>query len=535
MTRPSVRSVDGVLLALMVMHLAVAPFTKVEESFNIQAVHDVLEFGFDVSQYDHLEFPGVVPRTFIGPVLLSCLTAPVLQTLRAIPPWWTTGVPHYAGLLIARFALGLVSVASLCEIRRAVSARYSEVAGLAFGAITASQFHVMFYASRTLPNTFAMIFTNVVVARLISMPDTITVTTGLLGFACALFRSELSILMLSCAITWLCRAAWHHKLVQTIRGPLLKAMLAGLLGGVCAALLSIVVDSYFWRRWAYPELEVFYFNAILNKSHHWGTSPWHWYFSSALPKALGGSLFLVAHSIVTSPQDVAPVLLPFIGFVLIYSVLPHKEIRFVFYAIPALNVAAAISVSNMLRNHSGKRMGASPARLIRWLPLVACISCSVALTTLTTMASARNYPAAYALLRLHDIEETRDTSSDGMQCGVDGSLNVHIDPDAAMTGITRFLELPANQDATPHGRQWNYSRREDLTQEQLSAFEYLVTGRPKVDGFALVHSESGFDGIRWREPWNPIMSSPKVFVHRRESQSCPSFVSDADEQLGGST
>ena len=79
---------DSVLSLLLpgviLLHLFVSPYTKVEESFNIQATHDILTYGIPSSNtssylneyYDHVSFPGSVPRTFTGAVVLAGVSRP---------------------------------------------------------------------------------------------------------------------------------------------------------------------------------------------------------------------------------------------------------------------------------------------------------------------------------------------------------------------------------------------------------------------------------------------------------------------------
>ena len=82
----------SVFPVLILLHLRIAPFTKVEESFNLQAVHDILTYGIPTenvntflrAHYDHIAFPGVVPRTFIGALLLAAFSRPVIWLNNAV-------------------------------------------------------------------------------------------------------------------------------------------------------------------------------------------------------------------------------------------------------------------------------------------------------------------------------------------------------------------------------------------------------------------------------------------------------------------
>lgn len=149
---PSDTTMSTLLILVPLLHLLVAPYTKVEESFNMQAAHDILVYGTPTSDvasrlsttYDHMTFPGAVPRTFVGAVVLSGLGQPLLGLVGF----------HNAQLLI-RGVLGAFNAGSLLFFRKALARAYGKGVARWWVALVVSQFHVMFYLSRTLPNMFA--------------------------------------------------------------------------------------------------------------------------------------------------------------------------------------------------------------------------------------------------------------------------------------------------------------------------------------------------------------------------------------------
>jgi len=104
--------------------------------------------------------------------------------------------------------------------------------------------------------------------------------------------------------------------------------------------LTIFVDSYFWQRWLWPEGEVLFFNTVLNRSADWGVQPFWWYFGSALPRALLAALPFAILGMILERRLWTYMAPPAI-FVLLYSFLPHKELRFIIYVVPLFNLAAA--------------------------------------------------------------------------------------------------------------------------------------------------------------------------------------------------
>ena len=138
-------------ILLILLHLVVAPYTKVEESFNIQATHDIITYSslpgnylHNLQFFDHVDFPGAVPRTFVGALALAITSKPIIAFSSAAKAQF-----------IVRAVLGLFNGLALLRFKDGLVKAYGRGVGRWYVLLQASQFHVMFYASRTLPNMFA--------------------------------------------------------------------------------------------------------------------------------------------------------------------------------------------------------------------------------------------------------------------------------------------------------------------------------------------------------------------------------------------
>ncbi|TPX42284.1 hypothetical protein SeMB42_g05200 [Synchytrium endobioticum] len=137
---------------------------------------------------------------------------------------------------------------------------------------------------------------------------------------------------------------------------------AATIGG-CILGLNTILDYWFYKKWTCTFYNFLRLNVVEGVSSYYGTHPWHWYATQGIPVVMGTHLlaviYTVLHPTVRSHRNS---LASAAGYtILIYSLLPHKEFRFL---LPLLGPAM------MLGGHGLSTWYDSPTRVKKWVKMV---------------------------------------------------------------------------------------------------------------------------------------------------------------------
>ncbi|KAJ2123994.1 alpha-1,6- mannosyltransferase [Coemansia sp. RSA 720] len=452
------RLLDFALAAAVVLSAVCAPYTKVEESFFMQAVHDILKWGRVNNNYDHLEFPGVVPRSFVGPLIISALTYPAKLL-------YGNQAEGIAVQISARIVLGWLVVWANSQLRQEISSVFGSRSAMWYGVFCLCQFHYTFWTSRMLGNTLAL------VPMLIAHK---------LWLRCIFSNSDVAaqrnyckmaiVLAFTCTVLRFDTAVFAASMLASKIGCITRRTVATFFATVTtSAVLSIAIDSYYWQqKWMWPEFNVFWFNVVQGRSSEWGISPPHYYFTHFIPRLLLGAFPFACIGVLVDSRS-ARLAMACFAAVGVFSANAHKEWRFILPAVPIFNMYAGIGVSKLYQ----------VARIRQLVALTATLAAALSLVIAATMTfiSSYNYPGGHALALLHAIEPSPNVS-------------VHIDTFSAMTGVCRFGQLRAD---------WVYDKSEGLDLDQFGNFTHLLTSDPKSHmkhGFDIIGTQYGYSGIQ---------------------------------------
>lgn len=289
---------------------------------------------------------------------------------------------------------------------------------------------------------------------------------------------------------------------------------SGLLGLALGLLLTLPLDSYFWLKFPlWPELSAFAYNILHGQSSNWGTSPFFFYFTSAIPRLLFNPLTyqIVAPFAIALPHlraQVLDILLPNLAFVILYSFQPHKEWRFIIYIIPPLLAVSAAGASWIWT-----RRGKTRTYQLLAFCLVASSLASFGVSFAMLAISRLNYPGAEALNHFHALTQQQET----------GVVRVHMDTLTCMTGVTRFLQIPPPPSSVYVSREegkkeedsrptWIYDKTDDPTKllhpTFWEPFDYALAEQPElvIGKWEILHTVSGFAGIKILPPGEPPLS-----------------------------
>ncbi|KAK6162676.1 hypothetical protein DH2020_002517 [Rehmannia glutinosa] len=530
---------DVLLGSIAAFYVFMTPYTKVEESFNVQ--------------YDHLEFPGVVPRTFIGEISYTIFS-------NAKHALFLLGA-----LIVSTLASPFVLSASLLQLPKIYSL-------YAVGVLQKYFICKGYLRKNVLCHSFTV--------NCSCMPDSLTLCNGPFAEEYTVcnhnlleeFRLVLGCIILSTlrffriqvaikknfgsqveAFFVILTALQFHMLFYSTR-PLPNILAFGLVnlaygywfkGSFYAALNSLICATIVFRCDILLLVSPLGLELLL-------THAFHWYFTSALPRSLLAAYPLFVLGVLLD-RRVLFYIIPVLSFVLLYSKLPHKELRFIISSLPMFNLSAAVAASRMyVDTVSGENFrivllfilcSAIPSSLsvktesgFTNLPSIWTvgspaavfnpIKCNSAIGFLWFAYAPKGEEPCYLLVKYK--LETAYAHATQTTCwhlkNNSKEVWVHVDTFSAMNGISRFCENDEPWRFLRIGDRRNhvaacrvlsfltsflsnrYSKEEGIPLQEFQSrnFTYLLSEHALINGYKCLFSIKGFSGARVHAGFPPI-------------------------------
>jgi alpha-1,6-mannosyltransferase len=172
-------------------------------------------------------------------------------------------------------------------------------------------------------------------------------------------------------------------------------------------------------------------------------------------------------------------LLPAVGFVALYSGLGHKEVRFLYPALPLFNMCAAIGLCRLhdIRFPSKEKVPSTVAKVLYVLALLALLLSFIASVVFVAI-SRYNYPGGNALQLLSNRVNERYHAEIMNKNEHKMRVNVHIDVASAMTGVNLFGQRAAvasNPNVAWTFHKDGYEEENDNTDLNWKSYTHLLT------------------------------------------------------------
>lgn len=117
--------------------------------------------------------------------------------------------------------------------------------------------------------------------------------------------------------------------------------------GTLAVAISTVIDCVFYEKWTMVQFNFLKFNVFHGVADFYGSHPWHWYFTQGFAVVIGPHLPFFLHGCTLAFKRHKILLAAVIWTLVVYSLLPHKEFRFIYPVLPFCMVFCGTSLASL--------------------------------------------------------------------------------------------------------------------------------------------------------------------------------------------